>query len=376
MATEIVPFLPDERYDPSFVKPAEKYQCGALKDPLVHYNQVSRILTDLVIGAGAGGVLTAPGVFGSRVVFNGTSSGAWQLPTAIALLTEINSSVFGALFPKRTDALGQSYEVLALFRNDTNAQISLTTNTGLTLHPSPLLIPANSSIRVIFEVVGSTYATAAFNVYVENGGGGANAPNSINITTNPALTVALTGNTYNIGINGPINNVAATNLELAWNPTLMTFETRGVIQEQWFDLFFGTVGDTQALTTTYATVLWPRSVLNAAVATYNAGTGVLTIVKPGPWVFGLLGSTLTVPTNPAGLTPALGTVPSGQRVSLILTRNNQTIMEVSVGDEGLNSGCLVFNLSVGDALKVVAAQSGGTLTALLPGTYWTGGPLY
>lgn len=203
MATALTPYTPDPLFsDPSTLGFQKMYLTGIMKDPIVHYNHLSRILTDKVTAAGAGGVLTAAGIFSTRNVFNAAATGAWQLPTAVLLLTELYSGVFGGLFPKRLVADDfQSYEALATFRNDTAAAITLTTNTGLTLFPSPITIPANSSVNLIFEVVGSTFATAAFNVYVDGSGGGANAPSSIVVAATGGLQSILTGNTYTVSPN-------------------------------------------------------------------------------------------------------------------------------------------------------------------------------
>lgn len=177
MATGIVPYIPDERYDPSFVRPAEKYTTGITKDPLNHYNHLGRVLTDIDISVAGPGNIPSAGLFASRVVFTAAATGAWALPTAVSLLTEIQSTVFGSLFPKRYAELGQSFEVVTTFRNDTAAAVTIGPNTGLNVVPNPITVPAGSSIRVVFEVLGSTYDTAAFNVYVEDSGSGANAPN-------------------------------------------------------------------------------------------------------------------------------------------------------------------------------------------------------
>ena len=188
MATGIVPYLPDERHDPSFVRPAEKYTTGIEKDPFNHYNHLGRVLTDIDISVAGPGNIPSAGLFASRVVFTAAATGAWALPTAVSLLTEIQSTVFGSLFPKRYAELGQSFEVVTTFRNDTAAAVTLGPNTGLNVVPNPITIPAGSSVDVIFEVIGSTHDTAAFNVYVEGSGGGANAQN-ITITSDPALVV-------------------------------------------------------------------------------------------------------------------------------------------------------------------------------------------
>lgn len=373
MATAIVPYQPERNTDPSLTNNDVLWKTGALKEPLVHYSQESRILSEVIYNnAGVNGALVSPSIFGGRTIFSGATSGNWQLPTAAALLQELRS-IYGDFAQKLNN---QSFEAKADFINSSPNPINLTTNTGLTLTPSPIILNSLSNIVLIFEVVGSTHDTAAILVRVEGSGGAANAPPSITITTDPALTVTQVGNNFNIGINGPVNNVASSNLEIAWNPTLQTFQTRGIISQQWFDLnFLASPG--QLMTATYAALVWPVAFsVPAAVATYNNTTGVLTIVKPGPWVICAHLATVALKPAPTGQTVLATGVPAGERVSATLLYNGVGFIEIAVGDEGCNGDAFVFNFGVGDTLQWVAAQTGGTFASIVSGSAWTGGPLY
>jgi hypothetical protein len=377
MATGVVPKLPDTKgLDPAQMSFTQSYKSGALKDPLVHYNHINRILTDYSIIAGAGGSNAVNRIFTSRTVFSAAATGAWQLPTAVQLLTELYATVYGALFPKRATAfLGQSFEATARFRNDTAADITITTNTGLTLVPSPITIPAGSSVILIFEVVGSTFATAAFNVYVENGGAGASST-SVTIIAEPALTAVNTGiNEWTIGVSGPAQDYTVTNEILSWDPVNEVFETRGVINQQTAILNFQG-GPVQPLTLAYDEVLWPVATVPAAIATYAAGTGIATIVKPGPYQINAAFSSVAMTAGPLGQPIPPTGMPATERGSAILLANGAPLYEIGWGDEGIGNGSVRLNLAVGDTLQWVAGQSGGALSDIEVGSYWNFGPIF
>lgn len=352
MATFIVPRNPETRFaDPSIMSYARIYKDGALVEPLVHYNYDGRILTDERHLAGAGGVLTATGMFTSRNIFGTAATGNWQLPTAVQILAEIESEIYGPLFPKQpfVTFLGQSAEFTTTFRNDTALFINLTTNTGLTLVPSPIPIPPGSNVRLIFEVVDGRFATAAINVYVENSGGGSATPLNLTYNTNTSFE------------------------NVSWDPVTMQLYERGPISDSWEAVLFTTP---QLITGLYVPVTgWSVFFMPALTATFAPGSGTLTIVKPGPWTISARFTLITlVVQDYTGLAPSVpSTLPAGQNVSLILQRNGTSFTEMRIGDEGIASSTFTINLNTGDTLQWLVAQTGGApFQTLRVGSAWYG----
>ena len=350
MATYTVPRNPETRFaDPSIMSYARIYKDGALVEPLVHYNYDGRILTDERTLAGAGGILTATGMFTSRNVFGVAATGNWQLPTAVQILTEIESEIYGPLFPKQpfVTFLGQSAEFTTSFRNDTAAFINLTTNTGLTLVPSPIPIPPGSNVRLVFEVIDGRFATAAINVYVENGGSGAATPLNLTYNVNPLF-----------------HNVS-------WDPVTMALYERGPISDS---VAIVIAGGNQLITGVYVPVTnWANFFMPAQTATFAVGTGTITVVKPGPWTISARFTLITLLVQDyTGLAPsAPSALPAGDNVSVILQKNGTSFIELRIGDEGIASSTFSIDLNTGDTLQWVVAQTGaGPFQSLRVGSAW------
>ena len=156
----------------------------------------------------------------------------------------------------------------------------------------------------------------------------------------------------------------------------MTFQTRGIESNQWFDRNFNGF-PAQAVTLLYAPILWPNNVsMPASIATYNAATGTITIVKPGPWCVCTNVTTVPLKISPTGTAVLPTGVPAGERVSVVVIYNGQGFVEFGIGDEGANGDSFVYNFAVGDTLQWVVGQTAGALASVALGSSITGGPMY
>jgi hypothetical protein len=252
---------------------------------------------------------------------------------------------------------------LALFRNDTNAQISLTTNTGLTLHPSPLLIPANSSIRVIFEVVGSTYATAAFNVYVENGGGGANAPNSIVVAANGGLVSNLSGNTYTVSPDLQQAYGYTTTGPVVYNDTTNTLSTFGTWSQR--DIG-GSLSGPSTVTTTMQNIIVAGNV-TTPWASYNGSTGVLTATVAQNVDISASVISSSVVVTAGGTNPTV--TPPGGTLFMTIVKNGLVVATSTSTSGTISINLTNYTVAAGDTLSVQVGISTGTMTAAGGGGY-------
>lgn len=372
MATALTPYVPDPLYsDPSTIAFQKMYITGIIKDPLVHYNHLSRILIDTVHAAGAGGVLLAPAIFSSRNVFNAAATGAWQLPTAALLLEELYLGVFGGLFPKRGVADDfQSYEALAYFRNDTALPITLTTNTGLTLFPSPITIPANSSVNLIFEVVGSTFATAAFNVYVDGSGSGANAPSSIIVAATGGLQSVLVGNTYTISPALTETYSFTATGPVYYNPATNTLSYFGLNNQR--SMGGSPTGPASATTTMQTLVGMGSNVTSPPNPwfSYVAATGIYTMTVAQDvsiTATSVSNALATLGVTVGGTSPAPANIVGS--LTMTIVRNGLIIAQTSSISNTISINLENYPVAAGDTLQIQVGISTGTLT-LSPSASW------
>lgn len=145
------------RTDPSIWKPPQFDREERWVNPSIVGNVLKEVSE--TTNTAAGGTLAIGSFMSGRVVFNGAASGTKTLPTATDIVTYLEAN-YSQLTGRVASATGVTPKVkeieVEFFNNTAAAAITIQGNTGITLTPTTVSIPAASSAKYKFIIEQTT----------------------------------------------------------------------------------------------------------------------------------------------------------------------------------------------------------------------------